>query len=177
MASWRNGSASDSRSEGCVFKSRRGQFFLIYFCAQFISAIFTCVKSLAYVLWKKPFMELKFIRFLTELFNNLRRSNRIVLTIPARFCSSYSLCRCVWLLFSHTVEYQLQYGTQDVGNIFVLYYSIFCAIFSSSAWCWIAWSAMSLSSIRAKWLRGATVARLTPDQKVACWNHVGVNFS
>ena len=27
---WRNGSASDSRSEGCVFKSRRGQcvFFL-----------------------------------------------------------------------------------------------------------------------------------------------------
>ncbi len=30
---WRNGSASDSRSEGCVFKSRRGQkqtfFFLI----------------------------------------------------------------------------------------------------------------------------------------------------
>ena len=24
--SWRNGSASDSRSEGCVFKSRRGQF-------------------------------------------------------------------------------------------------------------------------------------------------------
>ena len=25
---WRNGSASDSRSEGCVFKSRRGQTFL-----------------------------------------------------------------------------------------------------------------------------------------------------
>ena len=24
MAAWRNGSASDSRSEGCVFKSRRG---------------------------------------------------------------------------------------------------------------------------------------------------------
>ena len=24
------------------------------------------------------------------------------------------------------------------------------------------------------WLRGATVARLTPDQKVACSNHVGV---
>ena len=24
--------------------------------------------------------------------------------------------------------------------------------------------------------RGATVARLTPDQKVACSNHVGVNF-
>ena len=24
---WRNGSASDSRSEGCVFKSRRGQLF------------------------------------------------------------------------------------------------------------------------------------------------------
>ena len=26
-------------------------------------------------------------------------------------------------------------------------------------------------------LRGATVARLTPDQKVACSNHVGVNSS
>ena len=24
---WRNGSASDSRSEGCVFKSRRGHLF------------------------------------------------------------------------------------------------------------------------------------------------------
>ena len=28
-ALWRNGSASDSRSEGCVFKSRRGHFFLV----------------------------------------------------------------------------------------------------------------------------------------------------
>ena len=28
MTPWRNGSASDSRSEGCVFKSRRGQNFL-----------------------------------------------------------------------------------------------------------------------------------------------------
>ena len=26
-------------------------------------------------------------------------------------------------------------------------------------------------------LRGATVARLTPDQKAACSNHVGVNLS
>ena len=30
VALWRNGSASDSRSEGCVFKSRRGQ--VLYFC-------------------------------------------------------------------------------------------------------------------------------------------------
>ena len=30
---WRNGSASDSRSEGCVFKSRRGQkFFCSFYC-------------------------------------------------------------------------------------------------------------------------------------------------
>ena len=29
VASWRNGSASDSRSEGCVFKSRRGQCFVV----------------------------------------------------------------------------------------------------------------------------------------------------
>ena len=32
-ALWRNGSASDSRSEGCVFKSRRGQS--VYFFAFF----------------------------------------------------------------------------------------------------------------------------------------------
>jgi hypothetical protein len=29
-AEWRNGSASDSRSEGCVFKSRLGHFFLLF---------------------------------------------------------------------------------------------------------------------------------------------------
>ena len=28
MTLWRNGSASDSRSEGCVFESRQGHFFL-----------------------------------------------------------------------------------------------------------------------------------------------------
>ena len=28
LTPWRNGSASDSRSEGCVFESRRGQIFL-----------------------------------------------------------------------------------------------------------------------------------------------------
>ena len=27
LTPWRNGSASDSRSEGCVFESRRGQIF------------------------------------------------------------------------------------------------------------------------------------------------------
>ena len=33
MTPWRNGSASDSRSEGCVFESRRGQIhiFIKYF--------------------------------------------------------------------------------------------------------------------------------------------------
>jgi hypothetical protein len=35
---WRNGSASDSRSEGCVFKSRRGQQ---YFCPSFV-VFFVC---------------------------------------------------------------------------------------------------------------------------------------
>ena len=30
MTSWRNGSASDSRSEGCVFESRRGQFVFLF---------------------------------------------------------------------------------------------------------------------------------------------------
>ena len=28
---WRNGSASDSRSEGCVFESRRGQKYFIFY--------------------------------------------------------------------------------------------------------------------------------------------------
>ena len=28
---WRNGSASDSRSEGCVFESRRGQIYRLFF--------------------------------------------------------------------------------------------------------------------------------------------------
>ena len=31
MTPWRNGSASDSRSEGCVFESRRGQRQLLHF--------------------------------------------------------------------------------------------------------------------------------------------------
>ena len=31
LTPWRNGSASDSRSEGCVFESRRGQRNLIFF--------------------------------------------------------------------------------------------------------------------------------------------------
>ena len=31
MTPWRNGSASDFRSEGCVFESRRGQIFFNYF--------------------------------------------------------------------------------------------------------------------------------------------------
>ena len=33
---WRNGSASDSRSEGCVFESRRGQYFPFLFIYLFL---------------------------------------------------------------------------------------------------------------------------------------------
>ena len=40
---WRNGSASDSRSEGCVFKSRRGQGPLFVLLALAIARI--CVRS------------------------------------------------------------------------------------------------------------------------------------
>ena len=39
LTPWRNGSASDSRSEGCVFKSRRGQGNLFLF----LSVTFTFV--------------------------------------------------------------------------------------------------------------------------------------
>ena len=35
MTPWRNGSASDSRSEGCVFKSRRGQIIFIFLLFNF----------------------------------------------------------------------------------------------------------------------------------------------
>ena len=31
MTAWRNGSASDSRSEGCVFESRRGHYLFDFF--------------------------------------------------------------------------------------------------------------------------------------------------
>ena len=34
---------------------------------------------------------------------------------------------------------------------------------------------VSAISLMYSWLGGATVARLTPDQKVACSNHVGVS--
>ena len=37
---WRNGSASDSRSEGCVFKSRQGH--VIYFYNDFSKRHQTC---------------------------------------------------------------------------------------------------------------------------------------
>ena len=37
---WRNGSASDSRSEGCVFDSRRVQFFVYFFNLSFNGSVF-----------------------------------------------------------------------------------------------------------------------------------------
>ena len=36
MALWRNGSASDSRSEGCVFESRRGQQIVFHLIKNFL---------------------------------------------------------------------------------------------------------------------------------------------
>ena len=41
MTRWRNGSASDSRSEGCVFKSRPGHpFFFFFFFKECIQQTF-----------------------------------------------------------------------------------------------------------------------------------------
>ena len=40
---WRNGSASDSRSEGCVFKSRRGQYFFKQYSEKYRSNLKTNV--------------------------------------------------------------------------------------------------------------------------------------
>jgi hypothetical protein len=44
-ALWRNGSASDSRSEGCVFESRRSQAFSFVFEAQQKKRLKICVRS------------------------------------------------------------------------------------------------------------------------------------
>ena len=38
LTPWRNGSASDSRSEGCVFKSRRGQLSVCLYLSHFTLA-------------------------------------------------------------------------------------------------------------------------------------------
>ena len=42
---WRNGSASDSRSEGCVFESRQGHFFLFLPTFPLFSLLFPYVHS------------------------------------------------------------------------------------------------------------------------------------
>ena len=36
LTPWRNGGASDSRSEGCVFESRRGELLLLFILAIWI---------------------------------------------------------------------------------------------------------------------------------------------
>jgi hypothetical protein len=36
LTPWRNGSASDSRSEGCVFESRRGQSTFLYYLTKIL---------------------------------------------------------------------------------------------------------------------------------------------
>ena len=42
LTPWRNGSASDSRSEGCVFESRRGQTFLTPAFCQHTACMLCC---------------------------------------------------------------------------------------------------------------------------------------
>ena len=47
MTLWRNGSASDSRSEGCVFNSRQGHTIFFYFnFFNYSLDVFTCRKCL-----------------------------------------------------------------------------------------------------------------------------------
>ena len=55
--SWRNGSASDSRSEGCVFKSRRGHCFFFRLCT---IPSFVIVK-------KEKNIEKNYVSFICEL--------------------------------------------------------------------------------------------------------------
>ena len=55
---WRNGSASDSRSEGCVFKSRRGHLFYsdINNCTAAFVNLIVARNNLAF---KKPLKSIK----------------------------------------------------------------------------------------------------------------------
>ena len=124
---WRNGSASDSRSEGCVFESRRGHktFFFLYVCLSICELLlFFCVC----------------VCFLFLSYDEIRRWNRMFLFTTAR-CTS---------VFGQSVSHASQWPL------------IICL-----------WRLK-----HPRRLRGAMVARLTPDQKVACSNPVGVtNFS
>ena len=99
---WRNGSASDSRSEGCVFESRRGQ--------------------------------------ITFLLNKLFKACTGQMGIKRK-----TLC---FLFSSGFMPDRFNYSP----------------------------NLSSLSCKNTGGLRGAMVARLTPDQKVACSNHVVVKL-
>ena len=49
LTPWRNGSASDSRSEGCVFKSRRGQFSFLLFSIFLTATIIITTKPKTFI--------------------------------------------------------------------------------------------------------------------------------
>ena len=45
LTPWRNGSASDSRSEGCVFESRRVQNLVLFDCENGLKSIMNTLRS------------------------------------------------------------------------------------------------------------------------------------
>ena len=75
MGLWRNGSASDSRSEGCVFESRRAHVFILSFFLLNLSA-----KSL--LKKKSPSLgglEPPTFRLTAERANRLRHRDKLLL--------------------------------------------------------------------------------------------------
>ena len=142
-ALWRNGSASDSRSEGCVFKSRQGHLLIC------VDHTLSCERQLV-------------------IFGRIEDCSRWgansqhwhcsagvprIYQLPQWSTPTTSLFRH-WNLLAHkppqTSKPRLSHN--------------------------IVWTTRyeSCGYQVMQWPRGATVARLTPDQKVACSNHVGV---
>ena len=72
MGWWRNGSASDFRSEGCVFKSRPGHIFYIYIH-------FCCIKNKSQSLTKLMYKQ-------THMADNLSITYITVYNAPTKPC-------------------------------------------------------------------------------------------
>ena len=67
-------------------------------------------------------------------------------------------------------------GNEDWTNMIYTILEIFKRQLLSFSWNIDFWIYKRLNLVAPSRLLGATVARLTPDQKVACSNHVGVKF-
>ena len=120
---WRNGSASDSRSEGCVFKSRQGHLPKI---------VIICVDH-------THFCERQLV-----VFGRIEDCSRWGANSQPWHCSAVVPMEHTYQEFVKALKCVHTHTDTQTNTIM-------------------------------QWPRGPTVARLTPDQKVACSNHVGVS--